>query len=98
MGDHSSGRLKIWHGLQERDADGLHSMIEKGSRVPAGDDCFVELPGRTKLLGGLVAASEATDRTNNAHRAFVASCQDELPSACAILLLWHFLLHDADYC
>ena len=98
VNDRSSGKLKDWHGLGEKNDDGLHSLVRKGSRVPAGDDCFVELPGRTKLPGGPVAASDPTDRTKNAHRATVVSCQNGLPSACAILLLRHLLLHDAVRC
>ena len=92
-----SGKIKELNRLGQKDADRLHSMTKICSLVPAVDDCFVELPGSARLLGGAGAASDVTERTNNAHRASVASCQYERPSACAILFLWDLLLHHMQF-
>ena len=83
------------HRLGKTGADGLHSITETQSPVPAADGCFVELPRSAWLLIGAVAATDVTERTNNVHKTIVVSCQFELPLACAILLLWNLLLHDA---
>ena len=74
---------------------GCTALPRSCSPMPAVDDCFVELLGSARLLAGAAAASDAAERSNNVYRANVAGCQYELPSACAILLLWDLPLRDA---